>query len=157
MEVANAVFIPSAMLLVAISEDTRIGLLSGIAIIPMSVLLLLGGFYWRGKMLKMQGRPTPLRRVLAWADRLQWILLVLVIAASIAVAAAWVSPAISASLADRICATIAAVLAGLEYINYYHRQLQHFDHFADLKKLFSGQGFRPAQMAVDLKRFRKAG
>lgn len=45
-----------------------------------------------------------------------------------------------------------AVLAGLEYVNYYHVQLQHFDNAADIKRLLSGRGFRPAHLARALRR-----
>jgi hypothetical protein len=43
----------------------------------------------------------------------------------------------------------------LEYVNYYHRQLQHFDHAADWKRLLAGRGFRVSQMAADLQRLRQ--
>ena len=68
--------------------------------------------------------------------------------------ASWVFPQISVSLGDRIAATVCGLLAALEYINYYHRQLQHFDNAADFKRLMSGRGFRRSQMAADLERFR---
>ena len=54
---------------------------------------------------------------------------------------------------DRWVALAAAVLAALEYVNYYHRQLQHFDNFADIKRLLTGRGFRRSQMARDLERY----
>jgi hypothetical protein len=53
-------------------------------------------------------------------------------------------------MADRIAATACAVLAALEYVNYYHRQLQHFDNWADFKRLIAGKGFRKSWMARDL-------
>jgi len=53
-----------------------------------------------------------------------------------------------------VAATFAAVMAVLEYINYYHRQIQHFDHMSDFKRLIKGRGFRPAQMNQDLKSWR---
>jgi hypothetical protein len=42
------------------------------------------------------------------------------------------------------------VLAVLEYVNYYHRQLQHFDNKADFRRMLAGKGFRQSWMARDL-------
>jgi hypothetical protein len=46
------------------------------------------------------------------------------------------------------------LLAALEYVNYYHRQLQYFDNMADLKHLLTGRGLKPAHMARDLAAWR---
>jgi hypothetical protein len=48
---------------------------------------------------------------------------------------------------DAIAAAVLATLAALEYVNYYHVQLQHFDNAADFKRLVSGKGFRRAHLA----------
>lgn len=90
------------------------------------------------------------------AARLQSALLIASLIAAGLAGASWFIPALSVSFGDWVAASILALLAALEYVNYYHRQLQHFDHLADLKRLFSGQGFRKAQMAVDLERHRAA-
>ena len=82
------------------------------------------------------------------------LLLLSLIAIAIAILL-WVKPNLSASRGDQWTATVAAILAGLEYINYYHRQLQHFDHWPDFKRLVTGKGFRRAQMAVDLGRWKE--
>lgn len=156
MEVGNAVLLPVCMALIALMLDSMLGLLSWLTFVPMCLLLVLGGLYWRGKLHALQGSKTSLHTALAIADKAQGPLLVLSSAAIVAALAAWIVPAMSVSLADRICASVAAALAGLEYVNYYHRQLQHFDHAEDWQRLVSGRGFRPAQMAVDLRRFREA-
>ncbi|MEN9392769.1 MAG: hypothetical protein RLZZ104_1112, partial [Pseudomonadota bacterium] len=62
----------------------------------------------------------------------------------------WLVPSWSAGLADRNIATGCAVLAVLEYINYYHRQLQHFDNGEDFQRLLAGKGFRKSWMARDI-------
>ena len=49
-----------------------------------------------------------------------------------------------------------SLLALAEYVNYYHRQLQHFDNWPDFRRLMTGKGFRPAKMAVDLAAWRAA-
>ncbi len=50
---------------------------------------------------------------------------------------------------------ICSGLATLEYVNYFHVQLQNFDHAADIKRLTNGGGLRRAHMAKDLAAFRK--
>lgn len=40
-----------------------------------------------------------------------------------------------------------AILAVLEYINYYHVQLQHFDNRTDFQRLVSGRGFRRSHLS----------
>lgn len=67
--------------------------------------------------------------------------------------ASWFAPWLSNGLADRIVASVAATLAALEYVNYYRRQLQHFDHAADFRRLKEGRGFRKSQLRSDLERF----
>jgi hypothetical protein len=62
----------------------------------------------------------------------------------------WIKPELSAGLTERLIASGASAMALAEYINYYHRQLQHFDNMADFKRLLTGKGFRRSQMAVDL-------
>jgi uncharacterized membrane protein len=86
-----------------------------------------------------------------WA---QFPLLIVTVLACLFAALAWGPFPFAQSLGDRIVATIAAILAALEYINYYHRQVQHFDHMSDFKRLLKGRGFRPSQMNQDLKRWR---
>jgi hypothetical protein len=39
-----------------------------------------------------------------------------------------------------IAAGLLTLLAALEYMNYYHRQLQHFDNMADFKRLITAEG-----------------
>lgn len=54
-----------------------------------------------------------------------------------------------------IGAAILTLLAALEYVNYYHRQLQHFDRSSDFKRLITGGGFRRSHMARNLTAYRR--
>jgi hypothetical protein len=54
-----------------------------------------------------------------------------------------------------IAAAVLILLAALEYVNYYHRQLQHFDCWSDFKRLISTRQLRPSHMARDLAAHRK--
>lgn len=147
MEAANAVALP--MLVVWLSK----GQLSWVSMMPMAamvLLLVIGALYWRGKVRQLKGSAhnwTGLLRVLA---RLQVLALGLTLAGCTTALAGWISADLALGTADRVAATGCAILAALEYINYYHRQLQHFDNKADFKRMLAGQGFRPSWMARDL-------
>jgi hypothetical protein len=65
---------------------------------------------------------------------------------------AWVFPELMVGSGDRWVATFAALLGLLEYVNYYHRQLQHFDNWSDFRRLFQGKGFRISQLARDIRK-----
>ncbi len=155
LELLNVGLVPVAIIGSGFFFGARPGWLTLFALIPTCGLLAAGGSYWRAKLLRITGRPDTMRVVLPHLDRWQFPLLVLTVAALIAVTAGWVTTDLSAGLADRVMATVAAVLAALEYVNYYHRQLQHFDHRPDFQRLLAGRGFRRSQMGVDLARYRR--
>jgi len=150
MELANVIIVPAAMIFFAGQAGSPIGWLSLFSIIPMCGLLLVGGLYWRGKHKGLSGDKTVLNTALSAADRLQYPLLILTAIVCLLSIAAFGNPGLARGTGDRVVAAIAALLSALEYVNYYHRQLQHFDHVADFKRLLSGRGFRRAQMAQDL-------
>lgn len=150
LELANIVFVPAIMIWLSLSLDYSLSWRSFFAMVPMCGLLCVGGLYWRAKYLSLDQGTLPLDRVLPGISRLKYPLLITSIIALGLTILAWIKPSHSGSLGDRWTMTVAAGLAGLEYINYYHRQLQHFDHIADLKRLLDGKGFRRSQMAKDL-------
>ncbi len=155
MEIANAPLLPVAMIYLAMLFDSSVGVLSLITFVPMVCLLVIGGLYWRAKLLRMKGQPHALGFTMRLAHLAQIPMLLLTSISSGLVALHWANPSLSAGLGDRIVATVATLLAALEYVNYYHRQLQHLDHKDDLKRFLSGQGFRPSQMNGDLKKWRR--
>ncbi|MEO1219980.1 MAG: hypothetical protein AAFY42_01345 [Pseudomonadota bacterium] len=154
MEVGNAVLVPAFMVFICFTQEQAISWWLAFACLPMCALLVLGGLYWRAKLHQLEGNSQTMERFLPHADRWQVPLLVLSLAALAVCAAAW-TIGLGASTGDRVSITIAAVLAALEYVNYYHRQLQHFDNAADFKRLVSGRGFATSQMASDLARMRR--
>ena len=127
------------------------GWISVLALVPMTALLIIGAVYWRAKVRQLQQKRYQIAPVLAKIGRLRLPVLILTILSALVAIASWFIPYLAISAADRICASIAAALAALEYVNYYHRQLQHFDNAADFKRLLSGKGFRVSQMARDLR------
>ena len=92
-----------------------------------------------------------LRRISAWRIPA----LVLIVASCVSALLGWGVPSWSADLTDRNVATGSAVLAVLEYVNYYHRQLQHFDNREDFRRLLAGKGFRKSWLARDLEALSK--
>lgn len=151
MEGINIIAVP---LLMAWLADWQLGLASFVALIPMCALLAIGTIYWRSKLQQLrEGQSLP--RSIALLAKLQFPTLILTIIGAASATLAWVSPGSASGPGDRWVATAAATLAVLEYVNYYHRQLQHFDHAADWKRLISGRGFRPSQMSVDIARWRR--
>lgn len=157
VEMLNAALVPAVMAVWCVYEEQAIGWLLLLTCIPMCLLLLLGGQYWRVKLQQLEGNSQPMQRFLPLADRSRPVLLVLCVVAAAAAVLGWLDIGFGQSLGERIAASIAATLAALEYVNYYHRQLQHFDHAPDFRRLLTGQGFRPSQMAVDLARWKDAG
>lgn len=155
MEVGNALLVPAFMVFFCFSLEQSLSLWLALACVPMCGLLVVGGLYWRAKLHQLEGQPETLRAFLPIAGKCQIPLAALCVVALCVCALVWLA-GLGASTGDRVAITVAAVLAVLEYINYYHRQLQHFDHWPDFKRLMSGRGFAPAQMAVDLARWRRS-
>lgn len=146
MEAANALLLPAAMLWLA---EGQVGWPALTAMAAMVLMLAVGALYWRAKVRQLRDR-RPIRPALLRIRRLRRPALILTLAGAAAAAAAWIVPGLARGDAERWVALAAAVLAVLEYVNYYHRQLQHFDNRADFKRLLSGKGFRRSQMARDL-------
>lgn len=152
MEAGAAVMIPAVMIYLANGE---LGPASYATMVPMILMLVIGASYWRTKYLRLttaRHDPLPLFKTIR---RLRPYMLILTIAALAYMIMLWIKPDLSTGSTDRITATVASTLAMAEYINYYHRQLQHFDNMADFKRLLTGKGFRRSQMAIDLEAVEK--
>lgn len=156
VELANAVIVPAAVLLMVEVYGERASWPVLMTLMPMIGLLVVGGLYWRGKLHELRGEPRAIGRVLALADRAQLPLLALTaLAVLIGICGMFVTLPGSGT-ANRWAALGASLLALAEYVNYYHRQLQHFDNWPDFHRLMTGRGCRPARMAVDLAQWRAA-
>lgn len=152
MEGANAVIVPLVATWFGWPQSAAGWLVLGIANLALITGLVVGTIYWLALDARLQGRGEAMARALPVLAGAQRPMLGLVILAALAVV--WQVIAIGWSLTTGI-AVAAAVLAGLEYVNYYHVQLQHFDNAADLKRLLTGRGLRPSHMARDLARWRR--
>lgn len=152
MEVANALLVPGFMVIACLYTGQAIGVGLALACVPMCGLLIVGGLYWRAKLLQMEGRDEPLDYVLGLARQWRLPLLATTCSACVLAVGVWFTD-LAASTGERWSITIAAVLAALEYVNYYHRQLQNFDHWPDFKRFLATRSFPVAWMARDLERF----
>lgn len=151
----NVVLVPLIMILWPLSYGYKIGWGAYFTMIPMCGLLYVGGIYWRAKRQALDKGMNPVRLVMPKISKAQYPLLLLTLIGIVIAVLLWVRPQLSFPRGDQWVATIAATLAGLEYINYYHRQLQHFDHLSDFKRLLTGRGFRRSQLAKDLKSWKQ--
>lgn len=147
MEAANVVFVP---VFLGWLSDWQLSLISAAPLAATMLLLVIGAFYWRGKVRQLQGDGGTFAVLVRRLAAMQTPALLLTLTACASAIIGWFMPIWSAGLADRNVATGAALLAMLEYINYYHRQLQHFDNWDDFRRLLAGDGFRPSWMARDI-------
>lgn len=151
LEVANAALIPAIMVFVCLRAEQPISFGLALACVPMCGLLVLGGLYWRAKLHQLEGRTDSLERVLIEARKWRLPLLATASLTVVLAVGVWFT-ALAASTGEKWAISIAAGLAALEYVNYYHRQLQHFDNWSDFKRVVTGRGFQTSRMARDLRR-----
>ncbi len=147
IEAANIVGLP--FVIVVLSRG-KIGWVTLVPMLAMVLLLAIGAVYWRMKVQQLRGEPHDTEPVLQRIASLRKPTLALTLIGCVVAALGWFEPTWTRGLSDRFAATGCAVLAALEYVNYYHRQLQHFDNLADFRRLLAGKGFRRSWLARDL-------
>ena len=122
MEALNIVLVPGAALLLAPPGNWAEILAMGLAMAACSGFLLVGAAYWAGLDQRLtSSNRSVLTKALALADRLEIPLLLITGAALPMLAFAIYKGGWSWSVTG---AAILTLLAALEYVNYYHRQLQ---------------------------------
>lgn len=155
MEGANVVFIPFiAWFLITVVADGQITIAVVAAMLATSFLLVVGTFAWKMVVDGLEGNSASEVKWTPWLDLARWPAILLTILALIATAAEAFStlPRFSASL---IGASLLCLLAILEFVNYYHVQLQHFDHAEDFQRLLSGKGFRKSHLSKSIRAYRQ--
>ena len=124
-----------------------------LAIVPVAGFLIVGSLYWRGVDRRVKGLgAAKCERSLRLANSAERPLLVTTAAAAAATAAAAV---MNGGTAAAIAAALLTLAAALEYVNYHHRQLQHFDNWADFKRLVTTGRLKRAHLAWDLQAYRR--
>jgi hypothetical protein len=154
MEAANVVLVPAFAIGAVLWAGERIPPTMIYALYPNIALLAIGALYWRAALKRLQGDPKPMAYWLGWFSGLQrFVVVFLFLACGAALIDLWSGGGVTVG---RIAILALVVLALAEYVNYYHIQLQHFDHAPDFKRFLAGRGFRPSHMARDLKAYRAA-
>lgn len=154
MEAANVVLVPALALGAIAYAGERVPAALIYALYPNIAMLGIGALYWRAALRRLQGDPKPMAYWMGWISGLQrFVVVFLFLACGAALIEVWSG---GGATVGRIAILALVVLALAEYVNYYHIQLQHFDHAADFKRLLAGRGFRASHMARDLKAYRAA-
>lgn len=155
MEAANVVFIPFiAWFLITVFAGGQITIAVIASMFATSFLLVVGTFAWKMVVDGLEGNSTSEVKWTPWLDLARWPAILLTILALIATVIEAIStlPRFSASL---IGASLLCLLAILEFVNYYHVQLQHFDHAEDFQRLLSGKGFRRSHLSKSIRAYRQ--
>lgn len=116
-----------------------------------SLVLVIGAAAWRLALAGLDGDAALAQRLTAACAYAEWpCVLVLVIATAMAAAsvldAGW--------RPNSFAAAGFTGLGWLEYVNYYHLQLQNFDSTIDLKRLQAGRGLRRAHLGRAVRAWR---
>ena len=152
MEAANVLLVPAFAVYLAPPRDAFDAAIMGAAILPTCALLVVGAVYWLALSRRLRGDRSLMQRWLPAADRAERPILALL---ALAVAAAAAGIVYRGFTGPVIATAVLTLLAALEYVNYYHRQLQHFDNWADFRKLVTTWRLRPAHSARDLAAYRR--
>jgi hypothetical protein len=151
MEAANVLLIPAFCLFVLKTLGDAPDLATWLGMAACSLQLVIGTAAWRLAIAGIDGDAALADRLTAACAWAQWPALGLTIVASAAlvplvVAKGWPPHAIAAA--------VCTVLAWLEYVNYYHWQLQNFDSMIDFRRLLAGRGLRRAHLGRAVQQWR---
>jgi hypothetical protein len=114
-------------------------------------LLVIGTAAWLLVLAGLYGKPAQAAKLIAFCARAEIVSLLLLGAATLAAASA----VIAGGWPPRTLAAAGLTLLGwLEYVNYYHWQLQNFDSQIDAKRLAAGRGLRRAHMGRAVRAWR---
>jgi hypothetical protein len=153
MEAANVVLLPVFATVLVFQFGGALSMAFVVAAFACAALLVIGTAYLRGLYHRALGDDTPMRRALPWIARAQRAAVLAPITAAV-----WLFAELLRAkyvwAPQTIAAAVLTILAALEYVNYYHIQLQHFDNAADFRRLMAGKGFRRSHMAKDLAAWR---
>jgi hypothetical protein len=154
IEAGNAVFIPAIAIYIVLRSGGTISVALVLSCLACSFLLVIGTIVLRMMLRKAHGESAAGKDRIPMLLWMRWPAIALCAAAAIALGVDCITktPQLSAQF---LAPAVLLVLAVLEYINYYHIQLQHFDHAPDWKRLISGRGFRPSHLAREIERWKR--
>lgn len=123
-----------------------------LALVACCSILWVGAAYWRAVWARLALGETSMDATLSMAQRWKpfcFATTILSLAVSIA------NILSTGTGVSSIVALGFSALAVLEYVNYYHIQLQNFDHGPTFRRFLTRRTFPPAHLAKDLKAFRE--
>lgn len=122
------------------------------ALIACCSTLLVGAAYWRAVWRRLAGDRSALHAALdtawRWWPLCRWTAIVSMVVSVSAILSLGPSAATITALGF-------SLLAALEYVNYYHVQLQNFDHGPTFRRFLKRRAFPRAHLARDLELWRK--
>jgi len=151
MERACAFIFPPLAFAWAKPESLIAASVLALALVASCSLLWVGAAYWRAIWARFELGQTSIDATLSMAQRWKPFCCVATIL-SLAVSTAnivWAGPGVASFVAMGF-----SVLAVLEYVNYYHVQLQNFDHGPTFRRFLTRGTFPRAHLAKDLESFR---
>jgi hypothetical protein len=151
MEAGNVLIMPIFGAIVLNQFDDAPNRATWLAIAACCLLLVIGAAAWKLALARLDGEDRLAEQLTAACARAQWPSLALVIVAS----AATVLDVTQRGWPPHTIAAVGFTLLGwLEYVNYYHVQLQNFDSTIDFKRLLSGRGLRRAHLGRAVRKWR---
>lgn len=151
MEAANVLIIPIFGATVLHEFSDAPNLATWLAIGACALLLVIGAAAWKLALARLEGNDRLAERLTAACAWAQWPALALVIVATAATAL----DVAGLGWPPRTIAAVGfTILAWLEYVNYYHVQLQNFDSMIDFRRLTNGRGLRRAHLGRAVRQYR---
>lgn len=151
MEAANAVLVPAFVVWIVPPQDAVQLAVLGLSLAAVCVLLVVGARYWFAVVERSKGNLAPTASLMKLLDLWERPIKLLVAAACLTSMGMLIANGWSGA---NVAALICALLAVLEYINYFQFQLQNFDHAPDWQRLRKQRRLRRAHLGRDLAQFR---
>ena len=153
LEAMNVALVPAAVVICVISLGDQIRWPLLVCLAANAVLLVIGACYWRIEHLRLRGQQEPYD---TWLPRLAAAEPLAVVSTGLAIISfiADVGSMGGVFGATSWLTAGMALLALLEYVNYYRWQLQYFDHLPDFRTLVKRRRLKRAHMARAIQRWR---
>jgi hypothetical protein len=149
MEAGNVLLIPAMGYAMLWSGDVTPDAAAIAGMAACSLLLLIGAAAWRMALAGLDGDTMlaeELTAACAWAEWLAVLVLATAMASASVMEVGW--------RPNSFAAAGFTLMGWLEYVNYYHVQLQNFDSTIDIKRLQAGRGLRRAHLGRSVRAWR---
>lgn len=151
LEWANIILIGGIILFLFLIGKLKPTIFIIVSFFMTAIFLWIGGHFWKDKYLSLRDN-TPISdarlKWYKWQELWKWGLLIPPIVMAVEL---YLNPILTAEFWVGLGFWALAIA---EWINYYHRQLMHFDNPADFKRLISGRGLRQSHLSRELERLK---